>query len=109
MDIMDLLKGSPELLDGLKGLGLDDNNIGDLANGVGDQLGGGDGFDFTDLLTGLTGDGFLENVDIGALAAQVGISPEVVQQAVAMVAPQIAEFTGGGGGLGGLVKGLFKN
>ena len=109
MDIMDLLKGSPELLDGLKGLGLDDNNIGDLASGVGDQLGGGDGFDFTDLLTGLTGDSFLENVDITALAQQVGISPETVQSAMALVAPVIADFTGGaGGGLGGLVKGLFK-
>jgi len=110
MDIMDLLKGSPELLGGLKNLGLDDSKIGDLANGVGDQLGGSSGFDFTDLLTGLDADSFLGKLDVASLAEQAGIDASTVQSALGMLAPVIAQFTGAGEGglLGGLVKGLFK-
>ena len=110
MDIMDLLKNVPGLKDQLSGLGLDDNNISDMASGVKKQLAGDDGFDLTDLLTALDADSFLGKMDVGALAQQVGVSPEMVQGALALIAPKIAEFTGGGsalGGLGGFAKKLF--
>ena len=44
MNIASLIDGAPELADGLKGLGLTDVNIADMAEGIGQQLGGDDGF-----------------------------------------------------------------
>ncbi len=109
MDLSNLIQGAPDLLDGLKGMGLSDDNISGMANEVGNQLGGGDGFDFTDLLSGLQADSFLEQIDVSALAAKVGISPDMAQQAINLVAPKVAEFTGGSGlgGLGKLAGSLF--
>ena len=110
MDIGMLLKAAPDLMGGLGELGLSEEKIGDLGGEIGNQLGGGDGFDFSDLLTGLDADSFLSQIDIDSLAGKIGISPAIAQGAVALIAPKIAEFTGGSSGLGkiaGLAKGLF--
>ncbi len=110
MNIGDLLKAAPDLIGGLKDLGLTDDKIGDLAGEVGSQLGGDDGFDFADLLSGLNADSFLGQLDIESIAAKIGISPEIAQSAIGLIAPKIADFTSGGSGLGklaGLAKGLF--
>lgn len=111
MEISDLLKGAPDLMGGLKDLGLSDGNVSDLGQELGNQLGGDDGFDFTDLLSGLDADSFLGKLDVGSIAEKVGISPEIAQGAISLIAPKIAEFTGGSGGalgkLGGFAKSLF--
>lgn len=110
MDIGTLLKAAPDLMGGLGELGLSEDKIGDLGGEIGNQLGGDDGFDFSDLLTGLDADSFLGKIDTESLAAKVGISPDIAQGAIALIAPKIAEFTGGSAGLGkiaSLAKGLF--
>jgi len=105
MDIMDLLKNAPGLLDSIQQAGVPEDKVSGLGNAIGQQLGGSDGFDFTDLLGGLDLDSFTSKVDVSALAEQVGISPEIAQQALALVGPKIAEFTPGG--LGALAGKLF--
>jgi hypothetical protein len=102
MDIMDLVKNASGLKEQLSGLGLDESKIEGMANGVKEQLGGSDGFDLGDLLTSLDADSFLGKMDIGALAEQAGISPDVVENALSAIAPKVAEFTGGSGALGGI-------
>lgn len=110
MDIGDLIKGAPDLIGGLQNLGLSDDNVGDLGREIGGQLTGGDGFDLTDLLSGFDADSFLSQIDVAALSSKLGISPEIASAAVGLIAPKIAEFTGGGGGsqLGGLMN-MAKN
>ena len=108
MNIASLIGGAPELVDGLKGLGLTDVNIADMAEGIGQQLGGDDGFDFTDLLTTLQADSFLSRIDAPALAEKALISPGLAQQALGLLAPAIADFGGSKlGVLGKLAGGLF--
>ena len=109
MDIGSLLSNSSGLMDQLKGLGLSDGNISGMADEIGNQLGGGDGFDFTDLLKGLQADNFLDQVNIASLAEKIGISPEIAEQAISLIAPKVAEFTGDSplGGLGKLAGSLF--
>lgn len=111
MNILDLLKGAPDLLGQLQELGLDEGQIGNLASQVGQQLGGDDGFDFSDLLGALDADSFLGKLDADNLAGQLGLDAGTAKSALDALAPKIAEFTpgeGAGGMLGGLVKGLFK-
>ena len=109
MNIGSLLQNAPELVSGLKGLGLDDGKISEMAGEIGAQLGGNDGFDFTELLTGLQGDSFLQQLDVNALAEKMLISPELTQQALGMIAPVVASFGSGSklGMLGKLAGGLF--
>lgn len=110
MQIADLIKAAPDLMQGLQGLGLDDNKIDGLAGAIGSELGGDDGFDFTDLLSGLDANSFMSKIDANGIAEKVGLSPAIVSSALALLAPKIAEFTGGAGGLGAigdLAKGLF--
>ncbi len=106
MDIMDLLKNAPGLLDSIQNAGVPEDKISEFGSALGQQLGGGDGFDFTDLLGGLDLDSFASKVDAGALAEQLGISPEVVQQVLSVVGPKIAEFSPGG--LSSLAGKLFN-
>ena len=111
MQLDQLLNAAPELLDNLKGLGLSEDNISSMAGAVGDQLGGTDGLGLADLLSGLDADAFLSKVDVQAVAEKVGIDASLVESALTMVAPAVAEFTGEGsllGKLGGLAKGLLK-
>lgn len=105
MDVMDLLKNAPGLLDSIQQAGVPEDKISGLGDAIGAQLGGGDGFDFTDLLGGLDLDSFLSKVDVGALAEQVGVSPETAQQVLGLIGPHIAEFAPGG--LGALAGKLF--
>jgi len=108
MDVMDLLKNAPGLLDSIQQAGVPEAKIPEFGSALGQQLGGSAGFDFTDLLGGLDLDSFLSKVDAGSLADQIGISPEIVQQALTIIGPKIAEFSPGGlGGLGGLAGKLF--
>lgn len=106
MDVMDLLKNAPGLLASIQEAGVPQEKISDLGAALGEQLGGTDGFDFTDLIAGLDLDGFLSRVDAGSLAERLGISPEIVQQALQVIGPKIAEFSPGG--LGSLAGKLFK-
>ena len=105
MDVMDLLKGAPGLLDSIQQAGVPEEKISDFGSALGQQLGGGGGFDLTDLLGGLDLDSFLSKVDVSSLADQVGISPEVVQQVLQIIGPKVAEFSPGG--LGSLAGKLF--
>ena len=108
MNISSLIDGAPELANGLKHLGLSDKNISDMAGEIGQQLGGDDGFDFTDLITGLQADDFLNQLNIQSLAEKVLISPELAQQAISLIAPVIANFGGSNlGVLGKIAGGLF--
>ena len=83
MDISDLLDG--DLSSALQGLGLSDTNVSDLGKEIGGQLLGGDGFDLSDLLTGLDADAFLANLNVAELAEAVGISPQLVSGALALI------------------------
>jgi hypothetical protein len=103
---MDLLKNAPGLMDAVKEAGMPEDKVSDLGSLLGAQLGGGDGLDLTDLLGGLDLDGFLSRVDIGNLAEQLGVSPEIVQQAVNVLGPVISDFQPSEG-LGGLVGKLL--
>ena len=106
MNMMDLLEGVPGLLDSVKDAGIPEEKLPSLGSGLAKQLGGDDGFDFTDLLTGLDLDGFVSQIDVAALAEHVGVSPAVAQQVVGLIAPKVAEFNPTAGGLGGLVGSL---
>ena len=111
MDIADLINNG-DLTSALKGLGLSDANVGDLGRELGSQLTGGDGFDLSDLLSGLDAESFLAKIDIAAVAETVGISPQLASGALALIAPQVADFMGGGadsalGAVGKLAGKLF--
>jgi hypothetical protein len=108
MDVMDLLKNAPGLLDALKSAGVPEDKTGDLAGAIGQQLGGSDGLDLGDLLGGLDLDNFLSKVDVSAIADQIGLSPAVVQKAVELIGPYVADFIPSAGGLGTLAGKLFK-
>ena len=95
MDISDLLDG--DLTSALRGLGLSDTNVSDLGTEIGGQLLGGDGFDLSDLLTGLDSESFLAKLNVAELAETVGISPELASGALALIAPKVADFVGGEG------------
>ena len=116
MDLQSLIADqAPQLLESLKGAGLDDQQAGDFLPALGDQLGGGGGGGIGDLLGGggvqalLGGDGglegLLENIDITAMAEKVGIDPGIARTALESVLPKIMEAIKGGGG-GGLLGGL---
>lgn len=106
---MDLLKGDSGLLDAIKSAGVPEAKIPDLGEALGAQLGGGDGFDLTDLLGGLDLDGFLSKVDVGALASQLNLSPDVISKVVEMIGPKVQEFVPGGlGSIGSLAGKLFR-
>ena len=107
MNISQLIKGAPELMSGLKDLGLDDQKVGSLGEGIGSQLGGG--IDLSSLLNGMNAQSFLEKIDVTALAEQVGVPPALATSAVKLIAPKVAEFTseGGLGAVAGIAKGLF--
>lgn len=109
MDISKILSAAPDVLEGLKGLGLDDGNISQLADEVGNQVGGGDGLDLGDILTSLTGDDFLSQLDAGAIASKVGISPDIASQALNLIAPLIENFAGDNLGALGKIAGKFFN
>ncbi len=108
MDVMDLMKNAPGLLDSLKSAGVPEDKTGDLAGAIGQQLGGSDGLDLGDLLGGLDLDNFLSKVDVSAVANQVGLSPSVVQKAVELIGPHVAGFMPSAGALGALAGKLFK-
>lgn len=110
MDITGLLENAPELVQSLQGLGLDDPQIQGMAQEIGAQLSSGAGLDFTALLSGLNAETFLAQIDVAALAEKIGISAELAQSAVDLIAPAVANFDGGGvaGAVGNLAKGLFK-
>ena len=110
MDLGSLLSSSPELMDGLRGLGLEESQIGQLANTVGEQLGGGGGLDLAGLLGGLDLESFLSKIDVAAVAQAVGISPELAQSALDLIGPAVANFDGQSAGdlLGGLAKSFLK-
>ena len=96
MDVMDLLGDAPGLLDSIKEAGVPDDKLSALGSAIGQQLGGDDGFDFTDLLGGLDLDSFLSKVDASSVAKQVGISPEIAQQVLSLIGPKVADFAPGG-------------
>jgi hypothetical protein len=108
MDIMDLLKHAPGLLESLKDAGVPQEKAPELAGALSQQLGGSDGLDLTDLLGTLDIDSFLSKVDVGAVANQIGLSPAVVQKAVELIAPYVADSLPSAGGLGALAGKFFK-
>ena len=96
MDVTSLLKDSPDLISALTEGGLPTDKVDDLGASIGNQLAGGGLGDLTELLGGLDLDSFLGKIDIGALAQDVGISPEIAQMAVSLIGPKVAEFVPGG-------------
>lgn len=107
MDLMDLLKAAPGLLDSVQQAGVPEEKLSGLGSAIGQQLGGSDGFDLTDLLGGLDLDSFLSKIDVNSLAEQVGISPEIAKQVIGLIGPKIAEFSPSGG-LAALAGKLFS-
>jgi hypothetical protein len=105
MDVVDLLKNAPGLLEALQQTGVPQDKLSSLGGAIGDQLGGSDGFDLTDLLGGLDLDNFTSKINADSLAEQVGISPEIANQAIALIGPIIADFSPGN--LGSIVGKLF--
>lgn len=112
MNIMELLGKAPQLASGLRDLGLDDDQVSALGEELGDQLAGSGGLDLGDLLQGLDVDGFLGRVDVAQVAARLGIDAATARAALQRIAPHVAAFTGGSGGmvgrLGSLASGLFR-
>lgn len=108
MDILDLVKNAPGLLDAVQGAGVPEDKLPALSDAIISQLGGADGLDFGDLLGGLDLDSFMSRIDVVALASQVGISPDVAESVTKLIGPKVAEFVPGGlGGLGGTLGKLF--
>lgn len=108
MNIMDLMKNAPGLLDSIQEAGVPADKIGSLGSALEGQLGGSDGFDFTDLLGGLDLDGFLSKIDISSLADQVGISPQVAETVINLIGPKVADFMPSGlGSVGSALGKLF--
>lgn len=106
MDIMDLLDSDGGLMSSIRDLGVPESRIPELGQAIGAQLGGSDGFDLSDLLGGLDLQGFLAKVDVGTIASQLDLSPDVVQQVVALIGPKVQDFVPGS--LGSLVGKLFR-
>jgi len=107
MDVSDLLKNAPGLLDSIKEAGVPQDKVSGLGEAIGQQLGGDDGFDLTDLLGGLNLDDFLSKVDPAAIAQQVGLPPVIAEKAIALIGPAVAEFVPGGLGALSSLKKLF--
>ena len=103
MNVTDLLKDSPGLIDKIKDIGVPQDKIGSLGSAIGEQLGGG--LDLGDLLGGLDVNSFMSKMNVQDLAQQVGISPDVVQNALALIGPKIEQFVPGG--LAGLAGKFF--
>ena len=109
MNIAQLLSGLPQIKDKLTALGLSDVQINGLADAIGKQLNGEDGFDFTDLLTGLNAGDFLSQLNVPQLADETLLSPDTVEKATQTIAPAIEEFGGSAGGvLGKIASSLFS-
>jgi hypothetical protein len=108
MDVMDLLKNAPGLLESLTDAGVPKEKTSDLAGAIGQQLGGSDGLDLGDLLGGLNLEKFLSQVDVASVANQIGLSPAIVQKAVELIGPHVSEFLPSAGGLGALAGKFFK-
>lgn len=108
MDIMDLLKNAPGLRDSIESAGVPAEKTGELASAIGQQLGGADGLDLGDLLGGLDLDSFLSKIDVSAVADQVGLSSGIVQKAVELIGPHVADFLPSAGALGALAGKFFK-
>ena len=108
MNILDLLKNNEDLLASIQDAGIPTDKIEPLASAVASQLGGAGGLDLSDLLGGLNLNDFLSKVDVGAVAEQIGLSPELVKQAVELIGPKVDEFVPGGlGQLGSIAGKLF--
>jgi hypothetical protein len=107
MNVTDLLKDSSGLIDALQDAGVPADRVGPLGDAIGQQLGGG--LDLGDLLGGLDTSTFLSKLDVRGLAEQVGLTPDVVNRALALIAPKVEEFAPGG--IGGLksLAGKFLN
>ena len=109
MDISQLLKNAPELIEQLQGAGFEENKIDDFASQVGQQVAGDDGFDLTDILTSLDADAFLSKVDANVVAEKLGLAPELVNKGLQIVAPMIEQFAGDKlGALGSLASRFLK-
>ena len=91
MDIGELISNAPDLAGGLQELGLDQSKVGELGQAITGQLAGEDGLDIGDLLSGFDAQSFLSRIDVSAVAEKVGISPEIAQTAIDLIAPKIAE------------------
>ncbi|MEM7097926.1 MAG: hypothetical protein AAF541_06655 [Pseudomonadota bacterium] len=107
MDIVKLLGDTPGLMEKLGDLGIQGDTAGEFANEVGQQVAGDDGLDLSDILTSLDATSFLQKVDAGAIAGKLGLSPEIVQQGLQLVAPAIEQFAGEKLGVLGKLAGSF--
>ncbi len=109
MDILNLIKGAPELLESIQAAGISEDKINPLGDAITSQLGGSDGFDLGDLLGALDAESFLSKVDPQAVADMVGIQPELVTKALDLISPFVADFSPEGlGKLGSLAGKLFN-
>ena len=82
-----------QLLDAMKALGLSDPIIHALAREVENQLNDApDGRNITEILDALDAPTFVRRVDVSQVAQHVGIPRDIARDAVAMLAPEVAEF-----------------
>ncbi len=109
MNLNDLIGSAPEVLSGLKDLGLEDRQVDAFSGEIGRQLLGGGGMDLGALLGGLDMARFIERVNVDELARNVGIDVSVARAALQKIAPAVEAFSGDGivGRLGSLASGLF--
>ena len=98
MNVTDLLKDSSGLIDSLQDVGVPADRIEPLGDAIGQQLGGG--LDLGDLLGGLDMNTFMSRLDVPGLSEQVGLTPDVINRALALIGPKVEEFAPGG--LGGI-------
>ena len=114
MDIQDIISShGPALLSKLQGVGLSADQAESFLPAASEQVsatvsGGG----VASLLGGGGVDALIKNIDIGAIAAKVGIDKALAEKALQSVVPMVMEAMQGGGGaaamLGGLAGKLFK-
>jgi hypothetical protein len=94
MNVTELLQGSPELIEALLDAGIDRDKLDPLGEAIGRQLGGGPGLE--SLLGGLDAGSFLEKMNVTAIGRETGLPLDLVERALALVAPEVERFAPGG-------------
>ncbi|MEM7079128.1 MAG: hypothetical protein AAF513_10920 [Pseudomonadota bacterium] len=91
MEILELLRGSPEDWQALVDDGCSEAQIMRFCDEISEQL-GEDDFDITDVLVALDAETFAAELDLGKVAAQAGLTDRQVEHGVALLTPLVAAF-----------------
>jgi len=110
MDLVSLISKNLVLFEQLKDMGLENEQVVDVAGEVNRQLRAKEGPDLADCLTRLDMPGFLQLLDIEAIANRVGIDASLAGEAVRRIAPAVQAFNGDPGSvIGKLAGSLFSS